>query len=149
LLRRWFVPTFAPLLLVQFAVSPGCSFGTAFSTEHHVVARADGAQRDGARSVRECGTATQFAPLAPGHSKRQGLAAWTPRSVTAIPPAVARDLAKAQRRGSRRSVHRFQARFSPVNFTEYPRFLMPANKRSCPAAVSCRPNLKTNVFAAG
>jgi hypothetical protein len=24
-------------------------------------------------------------------------------------------------------VHRPQARFSPVNFTEYPRFLMPAN----------------------
>jgi hypothetical protein len=24
-------------------------------------------------------------------------------------------------------LHRSQARFSPVNFTEYPRFLMPAN----------------------
>lgn len=24
-------------------------------------------------------------------------------------------------------LHRCQARFSPVNFTEYPRFLMPAN----------------------
>lgn len=24
-------------------------------------------------------------------------------------------------------LHRPQARFSPVNFTEYPRFLMPAN----------------------
>jgi len=27
-------------------------------------------------------------------------------------------------------LHRSQARFSPVNFTEYPRFLMPANKRN-------------------
>jgi hypothetical protein len=27
-------------------------------------------------------------------------------------------------------VHRPQARFSPVNFTEYPRFLMPANNSS-------------------
>lgn len=26
-------------------------------------------------------------------------------------------------------LHRFQARFSPVNFTEYPRFLTPANTR--------------------
>ena len=25
-------------------------------------------------------------------------------------------------------LHRSQVRFSPVNFTEYPRFLMPANK---------------------
>jgi hypothetical protein len=35
-------------------------------------------------------------------------------------------------------LHRPQARFSPVNFTEYPRFLMPANnhRRSAPAKSS-------------
>jgi hypothetical protein len=28
-------------------------------------------------------------------------------------------------------LHRPQARFSPVNFTEYPRFLTPANTGDC------------------
>jgi hypothetical protein len=35
-------------------------------------------------------------------------------------------------------LHRSQARFSPVNFTEYPRFLMPVNMRR-EANVSSQP----------
>jgi hypothetical protein len=41
-------------------------------------------------------------------------------------------------------VHRPQARFSPVNFTEYPRFLMPANKAAIRLSGLHRPSPQRN-----
>ena len=82
-----------------------------------------------------CGTVTRFEPPARGPLRRYGVPARRCSEglelVTALDATTDRGDVVGDRvalfTALRRGFHRLQARVSPVNFTEYPRVLVPAN----------------------